>query len=170
MIEVSRGHLPRRLTGLEEHVLRDFTNEDVPGVVDLVVAAGLFVREESDFLIEGLVGTAGTTCVIDDADDGRGLAAVVIYRPEEAADRVFDLTMLAVRPDLQGQGRGAALMRYAEQDLRGQGQRMLVVRTSGTAQYDRTRAFYRRLGYTEHTRVPDYWADGDDLVMFSLRL
>lgn len=150
--------------------MRDFTNEDGPAVVDLVVAAGLFNRNDSDFLMEGLAGTAGTTCVVDEADDGRGLAAVVLYRPEEAADRVFDLTMIAVRPDLQGQGRGAALMRHAEHDLHGQGQRMLVVRTSGTAQYDGTRAFYRRLGYSEHTRVPDYWADGDDLVLFSRRL
>jgi len=88
----------------------------------------------------------------------------------EAADRAFDLTMIAVRPDLQGEGRGAGLMRHVEQDLRDQGQRMLVVRTSGTARYDRTRAFYRGLGYTEHVRVPDYWTDGDDLVLSTKRL
>ncbi len=95
---------------------------------------------------------------------------MVLYRCEEAADRVVDLTMIAVRPDLQSKGRGAALMRNVERDLREQGQRMMVVRTSGTAQYDRTRAFYRLLGYTEHARVPDYWADGDDLVLFTTLL
>jgi ribosomal protein S18 acetylase RimI-like enzyme len=78
--------------------------------------------------------------------------------------------MIAVRPDLQGGGRGAALMRHVEQDLREQGQRLVVVRTSGTPQYDRTRAFYRQLGYGEVACVPDYWTDGDDLVLFTLRL
>ncbi len=112
----------------------------------------------------------GSTCLVEDAEDGRGLASVVFYRPEEAADRAFDLTMIAVRPDLQGAGRGAALVRHAEQDLRGRGQRLLLIRTSGSPQYDRTRAFYRALGYVEHAPVADYWSDGDDLVLFTTRL
>jgi len=119
---------------------------------------------------EALVPAEGTTCLVEDADDGRGLASVVLYRPEEAADRVFDLTMIAVRPDLQGEGRGSALMRHVEQNLREQDQRMLLIRTSGTARYDRTRAFYKGLGYSEHARVPDYWTDGDDLVLLTTRL
>lgn len=151
-------------------MLRPLTREDGPAVLDLVVAAGMFTRDDVSMLAAALVSGEGSTCLVEDADDGGGLASVVLYRPEEAADRAYDLTMIAVRPDLQGQGRGAVLMRHAEQDLRDRGQRMLVVRTSGTAQYDRTRAFYERLGYTEHTRVPDYWTDGDDLVIFTTRL
>lgn len=152
-------------------MLRPITPEDIPAVVDLVVAAGMFTPEDAGFL-----GTAlepqedGTTCLVEDAPGGAGLASVLLYRPEEAADRAFDLTMIAVHPDLQGTGRGRALMRHAEQDLRGRGQRLLVVRTSGTEQYAGTRAFYRRLGYAEHTRVPDWWTDGDDLVLFTLKL
>jgi ribosomal protein S18 acetylase RimI-like enzyme len=98
------------------------------------------------------------------------LSSVLYYRPEEMADRAYDLTMIAVRPDLQRGGRGATLMRYAEDDLRRRGQRLLLVRTSGTEQYSRTRAFYRGLGYTEEARVADYWTDGDDLVLFTKRL
>ncbi len=151
-------------------MLRPLDPGDAPAVVDLVVAAGMFTRDDAGFLLEALEPVEGTTCLVEDADDGAGLASVILYRPEEAADRAFDLTMIAVRPDLQSTGRGEALMRHAENDLRERGQRLVVVRTSGTAQYDRTRAFYRRLGYTEHTRVPDYWTDGDDLVLFTTRL
>lgn len=152
--------------------LREFVEGDGPAVVDLVVAAGMFSREEAGFLAEGALVSdgEGSTCMVEDSDDGLGLACVLFYRPEEAADRAFDLTMIAVRPDLQGSGRGRALMRHAEQDLRGRGQRLIVVRTSGTLQYDRTRAFYRDLSYVEHTHVPDYWMDGDDLVLFTKRL
>ena len=150
-------------------MLRPVRPEDGPAVVNLVVAAGMFTREEAAFLDAALMSTEGVACLVEDADGG-GLASVALYRPEQAADRVFDLTMIAVRPDLQGQGRGAALMRHVEQDLRDRGQRMMVVRTSGTARYDRTRAFYRSLGYAEHARVPDYWNDGDDLVLFTKRL
>lgn len=152
-------------------MFRTPTPADAPAVVDLVVAAGMFAPEDASFLEAALVPRDdGTTCLVEDAPDGRGLASVVLYRPEEAADRVFDLTMIAVRPELQGGGRGTMLMRRAEHDLRDRGQRLLVVRTSGTGQYDRTRAFYRGLGYTEQSRVPDYWTDGDDLILFTTRL
>ena len=151
-------------------MLRPVTRRDGPAVVDLAVAAGMFTRDEAAFLAEALAPAEGATCLVEDADDEGGLASVVLYRPEEAADRTFDLTMIAVRPDLQGKGRGAALMRHVEQDLRDQAQRLLVVRTSGTARYDRTRGFYQGLGYIEHVRVPDYWTDGDDLVLFTKRL
>jgi ribosomal protein S18 acetylase RimI-like enzyme len=135
--------------------VRVYTPADGAAVVDLVVSAGMFSREEAGFLADGALESDGdgAACFVEDADDGRGLASVVYYRPEEAAERAFDLTMIAVRPDLQSRG-----------------QRLLIVRTSGTSQYDGTRAFYRRLGYVEHTRVPDYWTDGDDLVLFSRRL
>ncbi len=78
--------------------------------------------------------------------------------------------MIAVLPELQGGGRGGALLGHVEDDLRGRGQRLLVVDTSGTAQYDRTRDFSMRCGYTAEARVPDYWSDGDDLVIFVKRL
>ncbi len=47
---------------------------------------------------------------------------------------------------------------------------MLLVDTSGTSQYDRTRDFYVRCGYTQVARVPDYGTDDDDLVVFAKRL
>ncbi len=78
--------------------------------------------------------------------------------------------MIAVLPELQGGGRGGALLGHVEDDLRGRGQRLLVVDTSGTPQYDRTRDFYVRCGYAAEARVPDYWSDGDDLVIFVRRL
>ena len=152
--------------------MRAFAPADASAVIDLVVAAGMFTEDEAAFLAQGALegGEDGGTCFVEEAQDGEGLASVLYYRSEEAADRVYDLTMIAVRPDLQGGGRGAALMGHAEDDLRSRGQRLLVVRTSGTAQYDKTREFYRGLGYSEQSHVPDYWTDGDDLVLFTKRL
>ena len=152
--------------------MRYFTPPDGAAVIDLVVAAGMRNRDEAGFLAEGALepNEGGAICFVQDASDGRGLASVLFYRPEDAADRAFDLTMIAVRPDLQGGGRGAALMRQAEEDLRGKEQRLLIVRTSGTPQYDKTRAFYRGIEYVERSHVPDYWTDGDVLVLFTKRL
>ncbi len=171
-------------------MLRPLAPADLPDVRRLVVAAGMFSAEEAVFLDEvlGPVAAAGgtdadgRTCLVDDAavpetPGGQGLdprapelTAVVYYAPEDAADRVWDLTMIAVHPQLQGRGTGRGLMRHVEADLAARGARLLAVRTSGTGQYAGTRAFYARCGYDRVAEVPDWWTDGDDLVLFTRRL
>ncbi|MFD6418670.1 GNAT family N-acetyltransferase [Streptomyces sp. NPDC060194] len=129
----------------------------------------MFTEDEAPFVAEmmseyfGGAADEGHRCLVDDTD---GLRGVAYYRPKPPADRVWDLTMIAVRPERQGAGLGTALLRRVEDDLRADGQRLLLVDTSGTAQYDRTRAFYAGCGYDEEARVRDYWTTGDDLVVF----
>ncbi len=154
-------------------MLRPLAASDVPAVLDLVVAAGMFTEDEAGFLVDVLTPLTDAarddeaTCLV--AEEQGVLTAVVYYRPEEA-DRLWDMTMIAVRPDRQGRGLGRAVVRHVEDDLRSRGARLLAVRTSGTAQYERTRAFYDRCGYARVAEVPDWWADGDDLVLFTRRL
>ncbi len=150
-------------------MIRPATNGDKAAVIDLVVAAGMFSADEA-WLVEGMLEDyfggktdEGHVCLIDDEN---GPAGVAYYQPRIAADRVWDLTMIAVRPVLQGRGRGAAMIRRVEEDLRARGGRLLLVETSSLAQYDRTRAFYEGRGYEEEARIRDYWAVGDDLVVF----
>ncbi len=138
-------------------------------MIDLVVAAEMFSDDDA-WLVEGMLADYfdankdyGHVCVIDDEGGSLGVA---YYQPKSAADRVWDLTMIAVRPDRQGQGRGAAMLRRVEEDLRARDQRLLLVETSALAQYDCTRAFYVKCGYEEEARIRDYWAAGDDLVVF----
>ena len=150
-------------------LIRPATPEDAAAVVDLVVQAEMFSADEAG-LVEGMLadyfgGNAdgGHACVIDEED---GTLGVAYYQPKPAADRVWDLTMIAVRPDRQGRGRGSAMLRGVEEDLRARGQRLLLVETSALPQYERTREFYARCGYEQEARVRDYWAEGDDLVVF----
>ncbi len=174
-------------------VLRPLRVSDLPAVRDLVVAAGMFTAEEAAFLDDELGPLTrapgpgdsegegdGRTCLVEEveltghpgalAGPPVTVTAVVYYRPEEAADRVWDLTMIAVHPAVQGRGTGQMLMRHAEADLSARGGRLLAVRTSGTGQYAGTRAFYDRCGYDRTAQVPDWWTDGDDLVLFTKRL
>ncbi|MFJ4707653.1 GNAT family N-acetyltransferase [Streptomyces anulatus] len=111
----------------------------------------------------GAADEEGHRCLVDDVG---GVQAVAYYQPKPAADRVWDLTMIAVQPGRQGVGLGTALLRRIEDELIKEGQRLLLVDTSGTAQYDRTRAFYVRSGYDQEAHVRDYWTAGDDLVIF----
>jgi ribosomal protein S18 acetylase RimI-like enzyme len=57
-------------------------------------------------------------------------------------------------------------LQYVENALRTAGQRLLLVETSGSADFKRTRAFYTKCGYQAEARVRDYYALGEDMVMF----
>mgnify|MGYP000201891817 CR=1 FL=1 len=74
--------------------------------------------------------------------------------------------MIGVRRDYQGQGRGAALLQHIENELQAKGQRILLVETSGLPDFALTRKFYTKCGYEEEARVRDYYAAGDDMVLF----
>ncbi len=74
--------------------------------------------------------------------------------------------MLAVRPDHQGRGLGTLLMRYIEQQLAQGGERILLVETSGLPEFKRTRNFYRKNGYEEEARIREFYAQGEDKIVF----
>lgn len=149
--------------------------EDSASVTSLAVASGLFPADATS-VTDGMMADywarnrdAGHVCLIDldDADEPLGVA---YYAPAPATDRTWYLTMIAVRADVQGQGRGAALMRHAEEALRTSGQRVLLVETSGLPSFARTRAFYRKCGYDEEARIREYYTVGEDMVLFRKQL
>jgi ribosomal protein S18 acetylase RimI-like enzyme len=76
----------------------------------------------------------------------------------------WNVLLIAVRPDQQGQGRGAALMRYVEQTLTARGERLLLVET--IASFEQTRAFYRKCGYDEEACIRDYYDVGQDKIVY----
>lgn len=150
-------------------MIRPITEADATTVRELAVSSGLFPAEAGWFLDKMMADyfggnqAEGHRCVIDEDDAPLGVA---YYEPALATDRTWYLTMIGVRHDYQGQGRGAALMRYVEDNLRTEGQRILLVETSGVAEFALTRQFYVKCGYEEEARVRDYYAVGDDMVLF----
>jgi ribosomal protein S18 acetylase RimI-like enzyme len=151
-------------------MIRSVTRSDAAAVVALAVACELFGPEESG-IVETMLAdyfagreAEGHTCVVDDVDGE--LLAVAYCEPVTATDRTWELTMIGVRRDRHRQGRGAALLRHVEDDLRSRDQRLLLVETSALPAFDRARAFYLACGYSEEARVRDYFEDGDDMVLF----
>jgi ribosomal protein S18 acetylase RimI-like enzyme len=151
-------------------MIRPITEDDSVAVSQLAVDAGLFPPEEIVFIEKMMSDFFGHNireaheCVVD--VEGSELLGVAYYEPALATDRTWYLTMIGVRRDHQGQGRGAALMRYVEDALRERGERILLVETSGTTEFVLTRKFYEKLGYHEEASVRDYFTVGDDMVLF----
>lgn len=150
-------------------MIRAITPEDTATVSTLAVTSGLFPVEAIGFVDKMMAdyfgGNAdeGHVCVIDVEGEPLGVA---YFQPALATDRTWYLTMIGVRRDTQGQGRGAALMDYVEKTLQESGQRVLLVETSGSQDFALTRTFYTKCGYEQEARVRDYYAAGEDMVLF----
>jgi ribosomal protein S18 acetylase RimI-like enzyme len=98
------------------------------------------------------------------------LAGFIAYGPTPMTHGTYDLYWIATDPRVRGSGLGAALMGTMEADLRARGARLIRVETSGTDEYGAARTFYRAGGYLETARIPDFYREGDDLVILTKRL
>jgi GNAT superfamily N-acetyltransferase len=100
--------------------------------------------------------------------DGRPIG-FAYYAPASMADRAWYLYWIAVAKSTHARGIGSQLLRAAEEEIRNLGGRLLLIETSSLPHYEPTRRFYLKHGYEVACRLADFYADGDDLVVFSKR-
>lgn len=148
---------------------------DSPAIIQLTAATGVFKPMEIEVLQDVLdeyyfkeIGNGHVANVVV-ANDGT-LLAYAYYAPTEMTDRTWHLYWIAVAKGHQGRGLGTELLWYIENDIRLRGGRLLVIETSATEPYAPTRKFYAKHGYTNVAVVPDFYAEGDGMVIFTKKL
>lgn len=92
------------------------------------------------------------------------------YGPIPCTLGSFDLYWIAVDPARQGSGIGRGLISKAEELVAAEGGRRIYVDTSSRPDYQPTRFFYQRRGYTCVAVVSDFYAPGEDKVIFKKSL
>jgi ribosomal protein S18 acetylase RimI-like enzyme len=158
------GTLIRPLTGADrarvEAMTRGtplFRSEEIPVALDVFNAAiGVGRPADPDY------ETAG-------AEVDGVLTGWICWGPTPCTRGTFDLYWIVVDTASQGQGIGGALVAEMERRVRGRA-RLIVVETAGRPDYAPTRTFYSGLGYQVASTIPDYYAPGDDLVVFVKRI
>ena len=110
-------------------------------------------------------------CAVDESDQPRGY---VCYGPTPLTAGTYDLYWIAVDPAWHGRGVGSLLMEYVEQAVDqpkspGEAGRLLIIETSSLPRYEAARRLYQRHHYREVARIPDFYADGDDRVIYAKR-
>jgi ribosomal protein S18 acetylase RimI-like enzyme len=144
-------------------------------IEEIVRACGVFSDEEVAVALEVFdTATAATAAVPADyellgAFDGDHLLGYACFGPTPSTDRTYDLYWIAVHPDAQRSGVGAALMTEAERQLEARRARLVIIETSSRDDYVPTRRFYEKRGYVEAARLRDFYAPGDDRLVLSKR-
>ena len=150
--------------------LRHLSAADRGRIEEITRAVGLFRPDEIPVALEVFdeavrAGSQDAPYNALGADvDGR-LSGWICWGPTPCTLGTYDLYWMAVDPALQGTGIGTALVLEMERRLSAVA-RLIVVETAGRPDYGATRRFYEARGYRATATIPDFYAPGDDQVVF----
>jgi D-alanine-D-alanine ligase len=149
--------------------LRDLIRADRDRIEAITRSVGLFRENEIPIALEvfdeAVGGGAANTYSVLGAELDSWLSGWICWGPTPCTLGTYDLYWMAVDPELQGNGLGTALLYEMERRLTGVA-RLIVIETAGRPDYAGTRAFYQARGYSPVSTIPDFYAPGDDQVVF----
>ncbi len=155
-------------------MIRPVAPADTPALLALTESTGVFRKHEVQALQEVLDEyhasnhNYGHVAVVDERHGQ--ILGYAYYAPASMTDRSWYLYWIAVTKQTQAKGVGSGLLKHAEDDIRQKNGRVLFIETSSLPHYDLTRRFYLKHGYEVTGQLRDYYADGDDMVIFRKRL
>ena len=151
-------------------MIRDMIPEDSDALVHIAEGTGVFKPMEIDTLREVLADYFATERIRGHRCfallSGERIVGFAYHAPEPMTEGTWYLYWIAVRAGEQARGMGARLLKAVEEDVRRLGGRVLFIETSGLPHYEKTRRFYLKHGYEQEAVLREYYAAGDDLVVF----
>ncbi len=148
------------------------SSADIEPVLDIVRLTGFFRKDEVEIAKE----------VLQDAADGKegyqSYVATIDDRPigwicfglTPCTLGTFDIYWIAVDKHRQGAGIGSRLLKFAEEKISLLKGKLIVIETSGSQIYQATQRFYHSNGYELEAKIADFYAAGDDKLMFTKSL
>jgi ribosomal protein S18 acetylase RimI-like enzyme len=164
--------------------LRDLTSADATRILEITRLTGVFREEElgiaAEVFADGVEAAAKARAAptpssaelpyyLLGAELDGSLVGWICWGATPCTERTWDLYWLAVDPRAQGHGVGSALVDEMERRLKGKA-RLISIDTSGRPDYEPTRRFYLLRGYRAVAVVPNFYAAGDDQVIFTKEL
>lgn len=104
------------------------------------------------------------------AEVGSKMAGYICYGPTPLTEGTWDIYWMATAPVMKNRGIGKTLLTLAEEHVRAKNGRLILIETSSKPSYENTRGFYQARGYDIISRIPDFYAPADDLVIFQKRV
>lgn len=150
--------------------IRKITSEDIPSLKNIIESTGLFPADLLDAMMSDYLSGQQTN-EIWITYSVKGIPVGLAYcAPERMTDGTYNLYLIAIHKNFQGQGIGTAMMHYIEETLRKQGVRIVLVETSALAEFELTRKFYLMLGYSIEATIREFYQSGEGKVIFWKKL
>lgn len=155
-------------------MIRPTRPEDTEALLELTMGTGVFQPLDVEVLrtvlddyhgFESSEGHRSVTC----EEHGKPIG-FAYYAPAAMTDRTWYLWWIAVSKQIQAKGTGGKLLKHAEDEIRAENGRLLMLETSSLPSYELTRKFYLKHGYHVSGVLADLYADGHDMVVFAKRL
>ena len=154
--------------------VRPMASQDKPAIIQMLRnipefrPAELEVAEEviDSYLHDSI--RSGYHVFVAEVDSS--IAGYICYGPTPLTESTWDIYWLAVSPNQQSQGIGKALLTFAEVNIKETRGRLALIDTSSKPEYEATRRFYQAQGYEPTCRIADFYAPGDDKLVFQKRL
>ncbi len=145
--------------------------EDGPAIRAITTEVGVFTAAEVD-CVDELFGDylehgAGGDYRFIVFRDGATVLGYGCYGPTALTEGTWDFYWLGVTPAAHGRGVGRALLEVVEKQVVAAGGYLLLIETSMTPAYAPARRLYEGAGYQREAVIRDFYARGDDLVMYS---
>ncbi len=148
--------------------------KDKPAVVRILQDTPEFKPMEIAVAVEVIESylrdPAGSGYRIIVADNNSQTVGYLAYGPAPLTEGTWDLYWAAISRGARGRGIGSALMSHAEGDIKREKGRLAVIETSSKPEYENTRRFHRKMGYDMACTVRDFYAPGDDKLIYLKRL
>jgi ribosomal protein S18 acetylase RimI-like enzyme len=107
---------------------------------------------------------SGYECIV--AREQGEVRGYICFGPTPMTQATWDLYWIAVSPGMQGRGVGKQLYHAFAESIRARGGAQVRIETSSKESYASTGGFYERLGFSIDGRLRDFYAQGDDLLIF----
>ncbi len=148
---------------------------DVAAIRDILHSTGFFYDSEieiaEELANENLkLGAEKSEYYFDVAEtDGQPVGFTCYGKIPGTADS-FDLYWIAVHQSQRGKGLGKQLMQRAEKAIAGMAGKNIWIETSSREIYESTRQFYLKAHCVEIARLPDFYGENDDKVIYLKRV
>jgi GNAT superfamily N-acetyltransferase len=143
--------------------------KDLPGVSSILDGTGLFPSKMLADMAEPYL-TCTDPHIRLVALSESAVLGFAYCEPERMTDGTYNLLAIAVDPNRQSGGIGQLLVAAVEPLAKTREARILLVETSSLPEYKRTRSFYDQLGFNREAVIREFYAKGEDKVVFSKQL
>jgi len=150
--------------------IRKIQESDIPELKKVLDSSELFPSEMLDDMISDYLNNESSADIWFTTTVNGTPISIAYCAPERMTEGTYNLYAIAVRKDFQGKGIGKKMMEYLENLLVQNGNRVLIVETSGKSEFALTREFYIKCNYVKQAVIPEFYEEGDDKVVFWKKL